>query len=69
MSRNAIRVREFERYEYLGDALLDYRECGGYPLTAVTVETLWDKYPDAAQGPLTHMKHSRVGNVSCYLAD
>lgn len=68
---DASRKAQFERYEFLGDAVIDYRECGcgvfqSQPTDTVlvTLEPIWDSNPSLGPAPLTHMKHSRVANVS-----
>lgn len=55
----------FQRYEFLGDAVLNFSECARSAcLTAVSLNKLWDEYPLATNAGLTVAKHSRVSNVS-----
>ncbi|KAL7419495.1 hypothetical protein Q5752_005406 [Cryptotrichosporon argae] len=46
------RRAQFERYEFLGDALIDY----------FTVESIWLEHPELGPASMTIMKHSRVSN-------
>lgn len=55
---------KYDRYSFLGFALLEYCMSNREALTSVTIDALWAAHPSLDPARLTVMKHSRVSCVS-----